>query len=270
MITLPVSAMLKWLSCCLFTFVQALPIGPGGACGVRNNAFQAGEYIGFTVYYSVAGNYLAAGEASFQTSCETLDHQTVYHITARGQTLPFFDHFFKVRDRYETYLDTLTLQPRKFVRSISEGDYKKFEQVKFNNMSGVAVTNEGAFKVPDCVQDIISAMYYARNVDYSQFKTDDKIPFVLFLGNELYAMHIRLAGKEKVTTRYGTFNAIKLKPLLLKGAEFKGGETMTVWVSDDANHIPLRVESAISVGSIKADMMSFQNLRYPFSALISR
>jgi hypothetical protein len=44
---------------------------------------------------------------------------------------------------------------------------------------------------------------------------------------------------------------------------------MTVWVSDDPNHIPLRVESPIIVGSIKADMMQYRNLRYPLSSMIS-
>ncbi len=50
---------------------------------------------------------------------------------------------------------------------------------------------------------------------------------------------------------------------------FEGGEKMTVWISDDANHIPVRVESPISVGSVKVDMMDFQNRRTPLTSLIS-
>ena len=44
---------------------------------------------------------------------------------------------------------------------------------------------------------------------------------------------------------------------------------MTVWVSDDANHIPLRIESPITVGSVKVDMKGFQNLRHPLQSRIS-
>jgi hypothetical protein len=76
-------------------------------------------------------------------------------------------------------------------------------------------------------------------------------------------------GKETIKTKYGKFKAIKFKPLLIKGTIFEGGEKMTVWVSDDRNHIPLRIESPISVGSIKVDMISYRNLRYPLSSLIS-
>lgn len=81
-------------------------------------------------------------------------------------------------------------------------------------------------------------------------------------------MYIRYLGKETVKTKYGKFRAFKFKPLLLKGTIFQGGEKMTVWVSDDANHIPIRIESPIVVGKVKVDMMSSKNLRSPLTSLI--
>jgi hypothetical protein len=83
-------------------------------------------------------------------------------------------------------------------------------------------------------------------------------------------MYIRYVGKEVIKTKYGKFNAIKIKPLLLKGTIFEGGENMTVWVSDDLNHIPVRIESPIVVGKVKIDMMSYNNLRHPLTSLIKR
>ena len=73
-----------------------------------------------------------------------------------------------------------------------------------------------------------------------------------------------------MTTQYGKFNVIKLAPLLVKGTVFNGGEKMVVWVTDDANHIPVRIETPLVVGSIKVDMVSFENLRYPLSSLIEK
>lgn len=90
----------------------------------------------------------------------------------------------------------------------------------------------------------------------------------MFLDDETYNLYIRYQGKETIKTKYGKFRAIKFKPLLVKGTIFEGGEKMTVWVSDDGNKIPLRVESPISVGSVKVDMMSYRNLRYPLSSLV--
>jgi hypothetical protein len=133
----------------------------------------------------------------------------------------------------------------------------------------VATTTEKAYKIPNCIQDVLSAIYYARNINFNKYQPEDKIPFSMFLDNEVFNLYIKYQGKEVIKTRYGTFNAIKFKPLLVKGTLFEGGEKMTVWVSDDANHIPLRVESPIVVGSIKADMMGYRNLRYPLSSLIS-
>jgi hypothetical protein len=99
-------------------------------------------------------------------------------------------------------------------------------------------------------------------------KPGDKIPFWLFLDNQLYEIYVRYLGKEIISTQYGKFRAIKFKPLLIKGTIFEGGEKMTVWVSDDGNHIPLRVESPILVGSVKVDMMDFRIRRYPMTSLV--
>jgi hypothetical protein len=90
----------------------------------------------------------------------------------------------------------------------------------------------------------------------------------MFLDNQVYNLYIRYLGKEVIKTKYGKFRAIKFKPLLIKGTIFEGGEKMTVWVSDDPNHIPLHVESPISVGSVKVDMLDFRNRRSPLSSLL--
>lgn len=237
-------------------------------CGIKNTAFNAGEQITFHVYYNVAGVYFNAGTAIFTNTLEILNGKPVYHITGDGKTNPSYDWIYKVRDKYESFIDTATLQPYKFIRDINEGGYKKYENITFNRNANTAVTSNGVFKVPDCVQDVLSAMYYARNIDFDKYKPNDKIPFSMFLDNEVFNMYIRYLGKETVKTKYGRFRAIKFKPLLLKGTIFEGGEKMTVWVSDDKNHIPLRVESPIVVGSVKIDMMSHRNLRHPLSSLI--
>lgn len=238
-------------------------------CDIRNTTFKAGESLTFKVFYTVAGVYVGAGEAVFNTTLERFNNIPVYHVVGEGKTFSFYDNFFKVRDRYETYIDTANLQPYKFIRNVYEGGYKKFENVTFNKATNTAITNNGVFKVPSCVQDVLSSIYYARNIDFDKYKPGDKIPFTLFLDKELFAMYIRYLGKETIKTKYGKFKSIKFKPLLIKGTIFEGGEKMTVWISDDKNKIPVRIESPISVGSIKVDMMTYKNLRYPLSSLIN-
>lgn len=260
---------LRILIISLFTVIS-FPLKAGNDfCDIRNTSFSANEYVAFKVFYTVAGMYVGAGEASFTSSLEKLNNIPVYHIVGEGKTYPFYDNFFKVRDKYESFIDTSTLQPYKFIRNIYEGGYKKYENVNFNKATNIAVTNDGVYKVPSCVQDVLSSIYYARNIDFDKYKPDDKIPFSLFLDREVFNMYVRYLGKETIKTKYGKFRTIKFKPLLIKGTIFEGGEKMTVWVSDDKNKIPVRIESPISVGSIKVDMMTYRNLRHPLSSLVS-
>ncbi len=239
-------------------------------CGIKNNAFTDGEEINYTIFYNALGIYLNAGTASFTADVETLNNKPVYHVVGSGTSNSNYDFIFKVRDKYESYFDTATLQPYKFIRDVNEGGYKIYENVTFNQKTNTAITSKGVYKVPNCVQDVLSSIYYARNINFDAYKVDDKIPFNMFLDNENYNLYIKYMGKEVVKTKFGKFNAIKFKPLLIKGTIFQGGEGMTVWVSDDANHIPLRIESPIVVGSIKVDMMGYDNLRYPLTSLIKR
>lgn len=236
-------------------------------CGVRNTSFLAGEQIKFNVFYNLAGVYVNAGEASFTTTLERVNGRAVFHVIGDGRTHNSYDWIYKVRDRYETYIDTATMQPLKFIRNVNEGGDKKYENVSFNKAANTAITNAGVYKVPECVQDVLSAIYYARNINYARYKKGDKIPFSMFLENEVHNLYVRYLGAEEVKTRYGTFRAIKFSPLLIKGTIFEGGEKMTVWVTNDANRVPVRIESPIVVGSVKVDMMSYRGLRFPMTAL---
>ncbi len=229
----------------LMAFVPKAKAPADDICGIRNVAFSAGERVNYTVYYAAAGIYLEAGDATYTNTLETLNNRPVYHIIGEGNTKPSYDWIYKVRDKYETYIDTSTMQTLKFVRNVNEGGFKKYQNVTFNKTANTAVTNEGVFKVPVCVQDVVSSVFYARNIDFARLNPEDKIAFSMFLDNEVYNMYIRYLGKETIKTKYGKFNTIKFKPLLIKGTIFDGGEKMTVWVTDDANHVPVRMTALI-------------------------
>lgn len=238
-------------------------------CGIKNTAFQAGEVVTMKIFYNTLGVYVGAGEAVFTTSLERFNGKAAYHCVGEGKNYSFFDNFFKVRDRYETYIDTATMLPIKFIRNVDEGGHKIYNNVTFNQGTGTAVSTNGVFKTSKCIQDVVSSIYYARNINFNKYKAGDKIPFDMFLDDEVYHLYIRYIGKETVKTQYGKFKAIKFKPLLIKGTIFEGGEKMTAWVSDDPNHLLLRVESPVSVGTIKVDMYGYKNLRYPLTSLLS-
>ncbi|HEY0732720.1 MAG TPA: DUF3108 domain-containing protein [Chitinophagaceae bacterium] len=241
---------------------------PDDFCSIRNTTFQPGERLSYTVYYSLFGLYVNAGNATVSTSLERINNRPVYHIVGDGKSNSSYDWVTKVKDRYESYVDTATLQPVKFIRDVHEGNHKKYENITFNRTTNTAITPDGIYKVPACIQDVVSALSYIRNIDFKKYKPGDKINFNMFIDNEVYNMYIRYVGKEEVKTRYGKFRTIKFKPLLIKGTVFDGGEKMTIWVTDDNNRIPVRAESPLKVGSIKVDLMGYRNLRHPFTALV--
>lgn len=241
---------------------------PALNCGFRNVAFKSGESVTFYVFYTLAGIWVHAGNVNFTANQTLFQNNPVYHVVGSGSTLSSYDWIYRVRDRYETFIDTGTLLPYKFVRHVEEGDYRKDEVVTFDRESKTATSKGGVFKVPGCVQDVLSEVYMARNMDFDNYKKGDLIPFDLFLDDEVHNMYIRYLGKEIIKSRYGKFRCIKFKPLLLKGTLFEGGEKMTVWVTDDKNRLPIRVESPITVGSVKVDMMLYRNLRHPLTSQV--
>ncbi len=237
-------------------------------CNTRNTSYQSGELLQFSVFYNMGFIWIHAGDAVFTTQEKNLGGQKVFHIKGDGKTLSSYEWFYKVRDMYETYVDQETLLPVRFIRDVNEGGMKFRHDVTFNRGAQSAESAGKLYHIPQCTQDVLSAIYFARNIDYSKYQPGDQIPFDMFLDDKVYSLYIKYLGREEIKTRKGTYKAIKIAPLLIEGTIFSGGEKMTVWVSDDKNHVPLRVNSPIAVGSIKVDLMGYANLRNPFDAII--
>ncbi len=233
-------------------------------------SFQGGERLSFRVYYNMGALWINAGNVVFSINNEIIDNHKVYHVIGDGKTAKSYDLFFKVDDRYQTYIDEETMLPYKFIRKVNEGGFKIDNTVVFDQKKKKAVSDTSVFTIPKNTQDVLSAIYFARNIDYSKYKPGDKIPFNMFLDNKVYPLYVKYIGKEKIKTKMGEYNAIKLVPLLIDGTIFKGGEKMVIWITDDNNHVPLRVSSPILVGSIKVDLLNYENLKHPFSSVIAK
>ena len=259
---------LLFISCFLFSFLS-LQSQQEHFCGIRNHSMQDGEKLTYKIYYTLAGVYVGAGEVVFSTKLETYQSKPVYHVSGYGYTYKSYDWFYKVNDLYESYIDTATMLPVKFVRNVHEQNNQIYSNVLFNHAHLNAITTNGLFTIPSCAQDVLSAIYYARNINYNQYKIGDKIPFSIFLDDQVFNIFIRYLGKETINTKWGTFRTIKFKPLLIDGTIFKGGEQMTVWVTDDENKIPLLVETPILIGKVKVYLNDFNHLRNAQSARIN-
>lgn len=230
----------------------------------KNEAFKAGEILTYRLHYGI----IDAGVAVLEVKPEVMDvaGRKVYHIVGNGYSKGSFDWFFKVRDRYETFLDKDALLPWMFVRRVNEGGYIINEDYKFNHYTNkVDVGREDKVDVPQGTHDMISAFYAARNLDLSNAKEGDVFTINSIVDKELFPLKIRYVGKEKIDCELGTFNCVKFRPIVQKGRVFKKEEDLNVWITDDKNHVPLRAQAKLVIGSVKLDIVSVKNLANPTS-----
>jgi hypothetical protein len=233
---------------------------------VKNQAFKAGELLEYRIHYG----FVDAGIARLEVkeTLSTINNRKSYHVVGIGETRGAFDWFFKVRDRYETYIDVESLMPWIFIRRVEEGSYSKSQNVTFNHFKNTATSEKVTIPVPEYVQDLVSAFFYARTLDFANASPGAVFPINAYLDDEVFEMNIKYIGKEQIHTKLGTFNCIKFRPLLLEGRVFKEEEDMTVWVTDDRNRIVVRAEANILVGSIKMDLKGYSGLANPLSSKI--
>jgi hypothetical protein len=197
-----------------------------------------------------------------------LFNQKLIQFSTYGTTYQGWDMFYKVRDSYFSYIDTNTLYPVYSVRNITEGDYSSKEYVIYKRNKGIVNCNNTETKAPADLFDILSAFYYARCFDVNKIPLNVEIDFNTFFEKEIFRVGITYEGKTVVKTSLGTFNCLIFRPTLVQGRVFKGQKDMTLYISDDKNHIPIRVETAIFIGYIKADLISFEKLKYPLTSRI--
>ncbi len=229
----------------------------------QESAFKVGEQLKYRLSYS---SFLTAGYATINIKEETHLGEQTYHVIGKGKTTGMINWFFKVRDNYETYISTKTLLPYRFIRQINEGGYTKDKEIVFNQKSKeVTVFDKKAnkttqFSIKENVQDILSALYFMRNQDISNFKIGDEISLPIFIDEEIMNMKLRFLGREIIDTKFGEIKTAKFMPLVASGRVFKEQESVIVWVSDDLNKIPLRIKASLAVGSLRADLYQYKSL----------
>ncbi len=247
-------------------------------CAFPNHAFKSGEVLQYDVAYNWGMIWLESATATFKVEAALAAGRKAYRLSGNGSTYPRHDWFFKVRDRFEASLDSASFRPLRFHAEINEGSKHDQHTYLFDPQKEKAYTiiTRGGKKTEldtlpfsACSIDVLSAIYFARNIDYSKFKTNDTIGISLLLDGKIFPIRIRYMGRENYTSPlYGTYRCVKFKPLLVEGSIFRKGEHMTVWVTDDRNKIPLYIESDIIVGAIKVSLRSMSGLKYPLEARI--
>jgi hypothetical protein len=238
---------------------------------VHNTAFIRGEKLKFKAYYdSFVTGKVTAGIATLEIKFENkkLDGRDTYHIIGEGKSNGAFSFFYKVNDRFESYMDEEYLVPWTFIRNTHEGSFSQDDEVRFNQYSGSFSSRKANKKMKPGTHDILSAFYYCRTLDYSNLKTGERFPVNFMLDDSVYVSIIEFAGREEVKTDIGTFHCLKFRPMVITGNVFSQPYPMDIWVSDDQNRIPVLAKSAVVVGSVKLELTEYKGLANPPTSLV--
>ncbi len=227
-------------------------------------AFKTGEKLKYNIHYGPVN----AGKATFtvKEQFQRINGKSHYAAKVFGRSLSGWDWFYKVRDHYRTWIDTQTMLPSKASRDVREGSYETEERLVFLRETKQVLRNGKLSDVPKRIHDIVSAIYYARCINFKKVDIGTYIPIKTFFANEVFPLGVYYKGTQTLETDFGTFRVRVFKPELIEGRVFKGQDDMTVYVSADKNQVPLRIESKIFVGQIQADLYAHKNLKYPLDA----
>lgn len=256
----------------LTPFLIAVFISSISLAQVANKPFKRGEKVAYRVHYG----FIDAGEATIEIDQEkNFAGKPVYHIIGHGRSLGTFNYFYKVRDRYESYIDERTFLPIYFLRRTDEGGYIINQDYVFNRYNNTVKTKrsgsdkkrngDSIFSVQDNMHDLLSAFFYARTLDNAHFEVGKEVVLNTFFDEEHFPMKFKVIGRETIKTKLGKVKCFKVRPILQKGRVFKSEEDLTLWVSDDKNRIPIRLQAEVLVGSIKMDIKSAENLAHPLA-----
>ena len=234
----------------------------------ETSSFQGGEWLKFRLSYS---GWIKAGNATLEVFDDVYNNIPVYKVVAKGWTTGPLNWVFKVEDHYESHFDKQTGLPYKFVRNTYEGGYTKNRIIDFDRVQNKAYINDvkeqstSSFNTENDIQDLVSAYYFLRNnYETELLKKGDIVKLNIFFDSETFPFKLKYLGQESIKTSFGKIKCIKFRPYVMAGRVFKEEESLTLWVTADANKVPIKISATLDVGSLRADLVALKGLRHPF------
>ncbi len=236
----------------------------------QESTYQDGEHLKFRMHYG----FVTAGYATLDIEETILDEKEVYYIKGFGETTGMSKLFFKVEDTYESYIEKDTDRPLRFIRNINEGGYTKDLKIDFDHDSQKATItnykhdNTVVKDFPQDAQDMVSTFYYLRNhIDANTIEVGHEETLDMYFDKGVHKFKLKFLGRETLKTTFGNVPCLKFRPFVEAGRVFKEKESLTVWVSDDENKIPILIKAELAVGSLKASLKEYEGLKHSLNII---
>lgn len=214
--------------------------------------FSAGEKLIFSVQYGL----ITAGEATLEIrNIAEIDSIPCYRIVSDARTNSFFSKFYKVRDRYESYMDTTNLVSVRYEKHIREGDFKRDQVVEFDQRAHTATYTDKVVPIAPRTHDVLSALYYVRTLP---LEVGQSISLANHTDGKNYPLVIKVHRRETVTVDAGTFDCLVVEPMLRGPGIFTQKGRLTVWLTNDKYKMPVMMKSKVVIGHVAAVLKEFK------------
>jgi len=248
----------------------------------QQQSFNPGENIKMTIGYTLGFFELRAAQANLTVNTCVYDNKDALVLEIGSKTIKAFKAF-RVRDTLRAFVNPENLYPYFTQVQSHEDDYFASYQTTYKvskegkNQLNIKKYKRDGLKHDTTITteklylDAVSILYQLRNIDFSKIRTNQKNPMPSVFQDELFDLYWRYIGKERITIRRGeTYDCIKITPCFVEGKLFDKGEVMTIWLTDDKNHIPILIESKLKIGSIRAVMDNIKGNKYPLTSKVAK
>ena len=253
----------------------ACSMAPGisiAQCGIENNAFQAGEMLDYTLYFNWQFVWVKVGSATMQTTKTTYEGKPALKASLITRGNSKLDGVFMMRDTLISYCSEDKLEPLYHRKGALEGKHYYVDELWYTYPRGNChlkmhrITSHGEHlwqekEYASCIYDMMSIFLRARNFDASAMKKGDIVPLPISDARHLINSWLEFRGREnfKVSTTKEKFRCLVFSFYEREGDMSK--EVLRFYVTDDQNHIPVRLDMFLSFGSAKAFLNGYEGVR---------
>ena len=247
-------------------------------CAIENKAFQSGEFLYYDLFFNWKFIWVKVGTASMTTYMSNYEGEPAYRssLITRGNNK--LDKFFVMRDTLVSYC-TEDIVPLYYRKGAEEGKRYYVDELWYSYPDGNChvkqhrITHRGEHqwkesKFKDCIYDMMSIFLRARNYDASTLKEGDNIPMPVCDARKLSNSWLKFRGRETFKMD-GTGEKYKcLVFSFIEREDGKNHELIRFYITDDQNHIPVRLDMFLSFGSAKAFLKAYKGVKSPMTSRI--
>jgi hypothetical protein len=214
--------------------------------------FGVGERLVYSVQYGIVN----AGEAILEVkNIGVIDAKPVYCIVSDARTNDVFSVFYRVRDRFLSFMDTTDLVSLRYEKHLREGKFKSDRVVVFDQKQHKAFYEEKEITIAPRTQDVLSAMYYSRTLP---LKVGHTFALANHTDGKNYPLIVKVLGAERITVEAGTFDCLVVEPFLRYPGIFTQKGRVKLWVTNDRYKIPVLMKSKVIIGEVSAVLTEYK------------